>query len=380
MRNIGILSNQIEARRFSHFLRNKGIQNTCEISLNREKNVLNCAIWVHEEDQREEAEKYFEEFVKNPSDPKFQGSFTEEIKAKSGFSAIESPASIRREEKPKNPTFPMMYFFLIVCALVFFINAMQEMSHSKKNPLMAALIVTPIESALLYDAPISAEKFNQIIDSFSYDPSESAEKLSVDVKKLMRELDSLPYFRGFYHFLISKVQGEKEKNTGPLFVKIRQGQIWRVFSPCILHKDLLHILFNMLWLWVLGKQIELRLPKFRMFVLIFVIGIFSNLMQYLMSGPYFLGFSGIIMGMAGFIWMRQKIAPWEGYPLNRSTMLFLGVFIAGMFFLQLASFLILVFGWGSFSPNIANTAHIAGALIGALLGKMPYFSWRALER
>ena len=35
------------------------------------------------------------------------------------------------------------------------------------------------------------------------------------------------------------------------------------------------------------------------------------------------------MGMAGFIWMRQRKAPWEGYPLHPSTFSFLGLFYFG---------------------------------------------------
>ena len=42
----------------------------------------------------------------------------------------------------------------------------------------------------------------------------------------------------------------------PLFEKIRQGELWRLFTPCILHRDFLHILFNMIWVWILVKQIE----------------------------------------------------------------------------------------------------------------------------
>ncbi len=82
------------------------------------------------------------------------------------------------------------------------------------------------------------------------------------------------------------------------------------------------------------------------------------------------------MALAGFIWMREKIAPWEGYPLNRATILFLLIFIGAMFALQLSSFFIQVFTTLEFAPNIANTAHIAGALIGALLGRFSYFAQR----
>ena len=85
--------------------------------------------------------------------------------------------------------------------------------------------------------------------------------------------------------------------------------------------------FNMAWLWYLGRQIEQRAGSVRMLLMILVVGIIANVAQYLMSGPYFLGFSGVVVGMVGFIWVRQRVAPWEGYPLPR------GVLCSSSFFL-----------------------------------------------
>ena len=47
-----------------------------------------------------------------------------------------------------------------------------------------------------------------------------------------------------------------------------------------------------------------------------------------MGGPYFLGFSGIITGMIGYILVRQKIAPWEGYNIPNAVFYFIGIFMA----------------------------------------------------
>jgi GlpG protein len=128
-------------------------------------------------------------------------------------------------------------------------------------------------------------------------------------------------------------------------------------------------------MWVLGKQIETHISKTRFLILIVIIGIFSNICQYLMNGPYFLGLSGVILGMAGFIWMRQKIAPWEGYTLPKTTLLFLLIFVLGMIGLQVISFVMEISG-KNFVFNIANTAHVAGALMGMGLGRLSFFSWR----
>jgi GlpG protein len=104
-----------------------------------------------------------------------------------------------------------------------------------------------------------------------------------------------------------------------------------------MHSDFFHILFNMLWLWALGKQIEERLKKGKLCLLIIILSVVSNCCQYLVSGPYFLGFSAVIVGFAGFIWSRQIKAPWEGYPLQKTTLLFILLFVLAMFGLELAS-------------------------------------------
>ena len=98
-----------------------------------------------------------------------------------------------------------------------------------------------------------------------------------------------------------------------------------------------------------------------------------------MSGPLFIGYSGIVTALAGFIWMRERIAPWEGYPLNKGTILFLLFFVGAIFALQVVAFCIQIFSHYNFAPNIANTAHIAGALIGAYLARFPFFAQRVCK-
>jgi len=194
----------------------------------------------------------------------------------------------------------------------------------------------------------------------------------------LSQIDKMPFWKGIYESILLKKGGENGGETAslPLFEKIKQGQVWRLFSPCILHKELLHLVFNMLWLWLLAKQIEQRLSRLKFILLILIVGIISNVAQYLMSGPYFLGFSGVIMGFVGFIWARQQVAPWEGYPLQKPVFLFLGIYVFLMFILSFFSFITQAIGFNLFGPNIANTAHISGAIVGWILGRFPFFSWR----
>ena len=84
----------------------------------------------------------------------------------------------------------------------------------------------------------------------------------------------------------------------------------------------------------------------------------------------------IITGLAGFIWSRERLAPWEGYPLQRPMILFLALFVVAMSALQLVSLSLLLFTSVNFSPNIANAAHVGGAIVGILLGRASFFEAR----
>ena len=108
--------------------------------------------------------------------------------------------------------------------------------------------------------------------------------------------------------------------------------------------------------------------------LILLVGIASNTAQYLISGPSFIGFSGVIVGMAGFIWMRQHSAPWEGYPLSRATFFFLLLFVLSMAVLGFLVFALNLFSILEITPVIANTAHIIGGVTGIVLGRFSFFA------
>jgi GlpG protein len=105
-----------------------------------------------------------------------------------------------------------------------------------------------------------------------------------------------------------------------------------------------------------------------------VIGVVANIAQYVMSGFFFIGYSGIVVGLVGFIWVRQRKAPWEGYPLQRSVIFFLLFFILAMMGLQIFGWALEFFNINDLSAHIANTAHIVGGLVGMTLGQLSFFA------
>ncbi len=161
------------------------------------------------------------------------------------------------------------------------------------------------------------------------------------------------------------------------FRPINEGPLWRVISPIFLHGSIFHLFLNVTWLFFFGSVVEEKIGSFRYILLIFIVAAFSNTAQYWVSGPYFLGISGVLMGLVGFIWARRRIESW---PIPKATLLMVTWIIFLMATLE-GGFLILErLKIASFSTHIANTAHLVGALTGFILGLIPYFKERSYER
>lgn len=133
-------------------------------------------------------------------------------------------------------------------------------------------------------------------------------------------------------------------------------QLWRWFTPALLHFSVLHLAFNAAVVWELGRRIEGQLGSLRFVVLVLLIGVLSNWAQYLWTpGVTFGGLSGIAYGLLGFIVTSAKLR-----PTSRAWLLPQG------FALSLLVFLVL-FSTGvtaSFGLHVANAAHWGGLLSG----------------
>lgn len=133
------------------------------------------------------------------------------------------------------------------------------------------------------------------------------------------------------------------------------GQWWRLITPIFLHYSLLHLVFNLLWTWELGRRIELTRGTSSLIWLTLFIGITSNAAQFLMTGPLFGGLSGVIFGLMGYTWLcdRLKLGPGFGMPPALMTFMLVWLVLG-------VSGLIEKLGFGA----IANTAHLVGLLAG----------------
>lgn len=139
-----------------------------------------------------------------------------------------------------------------------------------------------------------------------------------------------------------------------MFSEILKGEVWRLWSPMLLHFSFIHIFFNLLWIKDLGSALEDQEGIKLMIALTLVYGLLTNVSQYLVVGPRFGGMSGVVFAYLGQIWMRAKFDPEVPYSLPKRDI----VFMLGWLVLCMTG----VIG------AIANVAHAVGLTSGMIVG------------
>lgn len=128
---------------------------------------------------------------------------------------------------------------------------------------------------------------------------------------------------------------------------------WRVVTPAFLHFSGMHIVFNLLWWWILGGMIEKSLGKTVLLLIFITTAVGSNLTQLIATGPNFGGMSGVVYGLLGFVWIIGYLRPSWGISLQPAMIGFMLIW--------------LVIGFADvLFVSMANEAHLSGLIIGCL--------------
>jgi GlpG protein len=168
---------------------------------------------------------------------------------------------------------------------------------------------------------------------------------------------------------------------------IRAGEIWRTVTPALLHHGVIHLLFNMIWLFQLGRMIELRYGWWKYLLLVLVIALLSNLAQVMMplrfggAAPGFTeqknlliglgGMSGVVYGIFGFVWIKSMIDPTSRFYLSQSSVFVLLIWLV---FCMLPGPDGALLSESMFGVSVANWAHAVGLLVGILVAFLPFDS------
>ncbi len=258
-------------------------------------------IWINDEDKLEEAARLLTAFRANPADPKYraEAKSAAELRAE----AEKDEAKYRKKMSDRR-------------------NLFRPLRGYGFGPLTAVLIV-----------------------------------ISVVVFILSRFGTNLQAIRGL--FISEYIAGNP---FGPILPEVCHGQVWRLITPIFIHFNVLHIFFNMLWLYDLGSMIEGRQSTWLLAVLVVVIAACSNFAQFWFAGPVFGGMSGVVYGLLGYIWMRGKFDPASGLYLHPTTVTMMIIWFFACF--------------TPIIPHVANAAHAVGLVMGMAWGYLSSLRYR----
>jgi GlpG protein len=165
-------------------------------------------------------------------------------------------------------------------------------------------------------------------------------------------------FERLMFLAVEEVNGEQYFTT--MSYTVEHGQWWRFITPMFIHFSWLHIVFNLLWVWEIGRKIEFTNSAVVLFVAVIASSLAANVTQYLLSGPsLFGGMSGVVFGLLGHSLIWSRLVPWKDVGLPSGIYIFMLVYLVVGF-----TGVIDLLGLGS----LANGAHLGGLIGGFATG------------
>jgi GlpG protein len=310
MRQAGTLSNREQAERLCDYLLTQGI------SAKADADGDSWAIWIHDEDQLPKAKALLQEFQADPNSAKYR-------------SAAQTAESLRKqqarddEQRRKN------------------VIELRNRWGKSSGPRPLTMVLIGV-SVLVTLATNFGKDFNEIQQAVMFQSLENDARGQLGAPGQIHD--------------------------------IFEGQIWRLVTPIFLHFRILHLVFNMFWLYDLGAMVEGKRGTLRYGLLVLAIAVLSNYGEYFIPEALnmkadgiriFGGMSGVNYGLFGYIWMKSQFDPLSGMRLSGQT-----VFIMLLWF---------VVCWIGVVGSIANWAHTVGLVVGIIIGYAP-IAWQKLTK
>ncbi len=143
---------------------------------------------------------------------------------------------------------------------------------------------------------------------------------------------------------------------------VQQGEYWRLLTVTLVHGGLLHLLFNMYALWIVGPLAEALYGRATYLVIYLLAALGGSIGSYLFLENPSVGASGAIFGLFGLIFTATYFHKPALVRQARAVTTQIGFLIVLN--------LVLGFGIGGFAGlgTIDNFAHVGGLLVGGWLG------------
>jgi len=139
---------------------------------------------------------------------------------------------------------------------------------------------------------------------------------------------------------------------------IWEGKVWGLLTSVFVHGDVLHLAFNVYWLWTFGLVLERALPRVALLGLFVAAGVVTSAAELAVTGEPGIGASGVGYAWFGVLWSARRAVPAFEAALDLSTIrLFLVWLVVCFVATQLEV-------W-----NIGNAAHLGGLLFGVGVGR-----------
>jgi len=330
MRQIGTLPTEHQASVLTDWLLAEGIEAKFE------RETAGFEIWVKDENQLERARRELEAYLTNPQERRY-------------LEAAQRAAEVRRARQDRQQRFER--------------NLQQPgPRQARGGGLTITLIVASIVVAVLTNFGESPNGPSAAMKALAFNavPAELGAKLAVE-------------------------HGFNPEAWALKFASIRSGEFWRLVTPVFIHFGVLHLVFNLIWLYQFGRMIEGRYGSLLLGALCLVVAIVSNFAQVAVPEQYggalpnpqdpnlmiYLGgMPGIVYGLFGFIWVRTLQDPSSGFFLPTSTI----VIMVGWLFFCMASEVGMMSGSSEgMRSSVANWAHGVGLVVGMV------FAWLGQE-
>jgi rhomboid protease GluP len=137
---------------------------------------------------------------------------------------------------------------------------------------------------------------------------------------------------------------------------IAAGEFWRLFTPMLLHGNIMHIGFNMYALYLFGRRLERYFGHWRFLILYVISGFAGNVISMMFTESPSLGASTAIFGLIGaqgvFIYQNRALF---GNQTRQALQSIIMVAVINLFI--------------GLSPGIDNWGHIGGLVAGLI------FTW-----